>query len=52
MLKKIITDSEYYLQRLLNKNIIIQYLTVPAYFNPKQREETYQGAKIININVK
>jgi molecular chaperone DnaK (HSP70) len=54
ILKKIITDSEYYLQRLLNKNIIIKnaVITVPAYFNQKQREATYQAAKIINLNVK
>ena len=54
ILKKIITDSEYYLQRLLNKNIVIKdaVITVPAYFNQKQREATYQAAKIINLNVK
>lgn len=54
ILKKIITDSEYYLQRLLNKHLIIQnaVITVPAYFNQKQREATYQAAKIINLNVK
>ena len=54
ILKKIIADSEYYLQRLLNKNIIIKnaVITVPAYFNQRQREATYQAAKIINLNVK
>ena len=54
ILKKIITDSEYYLQRLLNKHITIKnaVITVPAYFNQKQREATYQAAKIINLNVK
>ena len=54
ILKKIITDSEYYLQRLLKKHIMIKkaVITVPAYFNQKQRETTYQAAKIINLNVK
>ena len=54
ILKKIITDSEYYLQRLLNKHITIKnaVITIPAYFNQKQREATYQAAKIINLNVK
>ena len=54
ILKKIITDSEYYLQRLLNKHITIKnaVITVPAYFNQKQREATYQAAQIIKLNVK
>ena len=54
ILKKIITDSEYYLQRLLNKHITIKnaVITVPAYFNQKQREATYQAAQIINLDVK
>ena len=54
ILKKIISDSEYYLQRLLNKHLNIRnaVITVPAYFNQKQREATYQAAKIINLNVK
>ena len=54
ILKKIISDSEYYLQRLLNKHLNIRnaVITVPAYFNQKQREATYQSAKIINLNVK
>ena len=54
ILKKLITDSENYLMKKLKKHIVIKnaVITVPAYFNQKQREATYQAAKIINLNVK
>ena len=54
ILKKLIKDSEYYLAKKLNKEIKIKdvVITVPAYFNQKQREATYQAAKIINLDVK
>ena len=54
ILKKLVKDSEYYLTKKLKKQIIIKnaVITVPAYFNQKQREATYQAAKIINLNVK
>ena len=54
ILKKIINDSEYYLRKKLNKEIIIKkaVITVPAYFNQKQREATKQAAEIIDLEVK
>ena len=54
ILKKLVKDSEYYLTKKLKKQITIKnaVITVPAYFNQKQREATYQAAKIINLNVK
>ena len=49
-----INDSEYYLSKKLNKEIKIKnaVITVPAYFNQKQREATIQAAEIIGIVVK
>ena len=54
ILKKIINDSEYYLRKLIKKEIKIKkaVITVPAYFNQKQREATKQAAEIINLDVK
>ena len=54
ILKKLVSDSEYYLKKKLNRDIKIQnaVITVPAYFNQKQREATMQAAEIINLNVK
>jgi len=54
ILKKIIKDSEYYLSKKIGKDINIKnvVLTVPAYFNQKQREATLNSAKIIGLNVK
>ena len=54
ILKKLISDSEYFLTKKLKKKIIIKnvVITVPAYFNQRQREATIQAAKIINLNVK
>ena len=54
ILKKLINDSEYYLSKKLNKEITIKnaVITVPAYFNQKQREATYQAAEIAGLNVK
>ena len=42
ILKKIINDSEFYLMKILEKNIKIKkaVITVSAYFNQKQREAT------------
>ena len=54
ILKKIIQDSEFYLSKKIGKEIKIEncVITVPAYFNQKQREATLNSAKIIGINVK
>lgn len=54
ILKKLINDSEYYLSKKLNKEIKIKnaVITVPAYFNQKQREATIQAAEIIGLVVK
>ena len=54
ILKKLVYDSEYYLSQKLKKKIIIKnaVITVPAYFNQKQREATYQAAEIIGLNIK
>ena len=54
ILKKIKDDSEYYLTKKIGKKIKINntVITVPAYFNQKQREATKNAAKIINLNVK
>ena len=54
ILKKMIEDSEFYLHKKLKKKIKIKnaVITVPAYFNQKQREATYQAAEMINLNVK
>ena len=53
ILKKIIIDSEYYLTKYFGKDIKINnaVITVPAYFNQKQREATLNAAKIIGLNV-
>ena len=54
ILKKLKNDSEYYLSKTLGKTIVINnaVITVPAYFNQRQREAIKQSAKIINLNVK
>ena len=54
ILRKLVKDSEYFLTKKIKKKINIQnaVITVPAYFNQKQREATYQAAEIINLNVK
>ena len=54
ILKKIVQDSEYYLSKKLGKEIKIKnaVITVPAYFNQKQREATIQAAEIIDLKVK
>ena len=54
ILKKLIEDSEFYLSKKLKKKIKIKnaVITVPAYFNQKQREATYQAAEMINLNIK
>ena len=54
ILKKIVKDSEFYLSQKIGKNIEIKncVITVPAYFNQKQREATLNSAKIIGLNVK
>ena len=54
ILKKIVKDSEFYLSKKIGKEIQIKncIITVPAYFNQKQREATLNSAKIIGLNVK
>ena len=54
ILKKIVKDSEFYLSKKLKKEIKIKkaVITVPAYFNQKQREATYQAAEIAGLEVK
>ena len=54
ILKKLINDSEYYLSKKFNKEKKIKnaVITVPAYFNQKQREATIQAAEIIGLVVK
>ena len=54
ILKKIIEDSEFYLSKKIGKDIKIKkcVITVPAYFNQKQRESTINSAKIIGLDVK
>ena len=53
ILKKIVEDSEYFLSKKLGREIKIRraVITVPAYFNQKQREATIQAAEIINLKV-
>ena len=48
-----VTDSEYYLHKKFKTEIKIKnaVITVPAYFNQKQREATQQAAEIINLHV-
>ena len=54
ILKRIKTDAEFYLSKKIGKKIEINncVITVPAYFNQKQREETENSAKIIGLEVK
>ena len=54
ILKKIIDDSEFYLSKKIGKGIKIKncVITVPAYFNQKQREATLNSANIIGLKVK
>ena len=54
ILKKIIKDSEFYLSEKIGKEIKIKnaVITVPAYFNQKQREATLNSAKMMGLNVK
>ena len=54
ILKKIKTDAEFYLSKKIGKKVEINncVITVPAYFNQKQREETENSAKIIGLDVK
>ena len=54
ILKKIIYDSEHYLSLLLGKEIKINnsVITVPVYFNEKQKKSILNAAKIINLKVK
>ena len=53
ILKKIVKDSEFYLSKKLKKEIKINkaVITVPAYFNQKQRQATYIAAQIAGIEV-
>ena len=54
MLKQIIKDSEYYLFKKIGKKIKIKnvVLTIPEYFNQKQRKATKIEAQIAGLNVK
>ena len=54
ILKKIVNDSEFYLTHKIGKDIKIKdvVITVPAYFNQRQREATMNSAKILGLNVK
>ena len=54
ILKKIVNDSEFYISKKIGKDTKIKdvVITVPAYFNQKQREATLNSAKIIGLNVK
>ena len=54
ILNKIIMDSEYYLSKLLEKEIKIKnaIITAPAYFNNNQRKAILNAANIINLKVK
>lgn len=54
ILEKIVKDSEFYLSNRIGKDISIKdvVLTVPAYFNQKQREATLNSAKIVGLNIK
>ena len=53
ILKKIVQDAEYYLSKRIGKYIKINkaVVTVPAYFNQKQREATEQASQIINLKI-
>jgi len=54
ILRKIINDSEFYLSKKIGRDIKIKncVITVPAYFNQKQRESTLNSAKILGLNVR
>ena len=56
ILKKIIIDSEYFLSEKIGNDKKIQIknvvITIPAYFNQKQRLATKNAAEIIGLNVK
>lgn len=54
ILKKILEDSEFYLSKKIGRDIKIKdcVITVPAYFNQKQRESTLNSAKILGLDVK
>ena len=53
ILKKIVKDSEFYLSNKIGRDIKINraVITVPAYFNQKQRESTLNSANIIGLKV-
>lgn len=53
ILKKIVKDSEFYLTKKIGKKITIKnsVITVPAYFNQKQREATKYSAEILGLKV-
>ena len=53
ILKKIVKDSEYYLSKKFEREVKIKkaVITVPAYFNQRQREATLQAAEIIDLQV-
>ena len=53
ILKKIVKDSEFYLTKKIGKKITIKnsVITVPAYFNKKQREATKYTAEILGLKV-
>jgi len=52
ILKKLILDSQNYLSELIGKPIQLEnaVITVPAYFNQRQRESIIQSAKIIGLS--
>ena len=54
ILKKIVLDSEDYLTKKIRKKIKIKnaVITIPAYFNQKQRRATKNAALIAGLNVK
>ena len=54
ILKQIVSDSEYYLTKRIGKKINIKnvVITIPAYFNQKQRKATKNAALIADLNVK
>ena len=53
ILKKLVKDSEFYLTKKIGKKITIKnsVITVPAYFNQKQREATKYSAEILGLKV-
>ena len=54
ILKQIVMDSEYYLTEKIGKKIKIKnvIITIPAYFNQKQRKATKNAALIAGLNLK